>query len=116
MLTVSDMVEPRPGYDCRSGLQSLRNFEVEEGKLVRWIGRRQVSISLDGVVSFPRLHNAPDTVLSWRRVVSDEHLSRTTTVHSSPFELQRLGGAWFIGLSRGLRRAVLAREVGAIGS
>lgn len=86
VLTVSDMVEPRPGDDCLTGLQALGNLEAEGGKDVGRIGR-QVSIGLDGMVTFPGLHNAEDAVLGRIGVVGDEHLSGATTVDSRADQL-----------------------------
>jgi hypothetical protein len=79
---------------------------------VGWIRRREISVGLDGVVTFPRCHHMPLRVRGWREVVSDQHLAGTTAMNSGTLELEECICARLVGALRLLvGYAILAGEV-----
>lgn len=82
-LSVSKTVEPGPCNDGLAGGKVCGNLEAEKRQDVLTIGGVKVASSLDRVVSLPRGHDSPPGGLGRIGIISDRHLTRSTTVNST---------------------------------
>lgn len=95
-LSVSDTVEPSPCNDSLASGKIRGNLEVEQWQHMCRIGIK-IALSLDRVVPLPRGHDSPPGTLGWVGIISDRHLTRSTTVNSRSDELKRLGASRLVG-------------------